>query len=139
MIIQFIGTIVLAAIARHIIGIIWYSKKGLFGKAWIALQGLDPKTPSISPRSKLSVLFSFLLTVVSTFIFTLMVMGEIEITLVPALVTAGLFWIGFIVPSLYSRMIYDPRREYIAGLFWIDALYELVALVSAALILNAFL
>jgi hypothetical protein len=139
MILQFIGTIVLAAIARHIIGIIWYSKKGLFGKAWIALQGLDPKTPSISPRNKLSILFSFLFTVVSTFIFTLMVMGETGITLVPALVTAGLFWIGFIVPLLYSRMIYDPRREYIAGLFWIDSLYELIALIAAALILSTLL
>lgn len=139
MILQFVGIILLASIARYIVGIIWYMKWGIFGRAWLRLQNAESMSQYKMSKNALQTFSALLMTIISTFALSLFSMSPTGAQIVPTLFTVVLLWLGFIVPTILSRRLYDIRNIYPWGLFWIDSIYELVALICAGLILVVFL
>jgi hypothetical protein len=126
--------IVLAAtVARYIIGAIWYMPKGLFGKKWLALQGMAPDYKPEKGGSK-SMIWGFFVTLVSTFILSLFMINY-GASMLQAVFVTFLLWLGFMVPMLAQRVLYNCRKDYSWGLFLIDASHELVGTIVATLVI----
>lgn len=143
-----IGIILLATIARFAVGALWYMPKGLFGKKWLALQGETAieMTPEKKKEGNKSMATGFIFTLISTFILGLMLnplakmssVSDLPIVL-PVIFLAFIIWLGFVVPILAQRKIYDLKKVYSWPLFWIDATHELAGLIVAGLILASLL
>lgn len=133
----FILIVLAAAVARFIIGAIWYMPKGLFGKKWLALQGAAPDFKPEAGAGK-TMVWGFLVTLVSTFILTLFIVGY-EQHMLQAVIVASLFWLGFMVPMLAQRGLYNFKKDYSWGLFWIDASHELAGIIAATAVIIALI
>jgi hypothetical protein len=133
----FILILLAATVARFIIGAIWYMPKGLFGKKWLALQGA---APDFKPEKAggIWMLWGFLITLVSTFVLMNFIANYAD-SMGRAMLVAFLLWLGFVVPILAQRMLYNLKKDYTWGLFLIDASHELVALLVATLVTMAFI
>lgn len=84
-------------------------------------------------------LFVFLITIISTFILSLLIIGPMGASVFSGLIYAFLLWFAFIVPTILARKIYDVNNIYSWEMFWIDTIYELVALMCASLVLAWFI
>lgn len=131
--ITFILIVLAATVARFIIGAIWYMPKGLFGKKWLALQGAAPDFKPEKGAGK-SMIWGFLVTLVSTFILSLFTVNY-GTSMLQAVFVTFLLWIGFMVPMLAQRGLYNLRKDYSRGLFLIDASHELVGMIVATLVI----
>src|SRR5258708_1872835 len=97
--------IVIAAVVQFIIGAVWYSL--LFGKLWGRMHGFD-KLPKAVQQKMMKEVGPFyglqaLITLITTFVLALF------ITYLPAwnaFAMAGFFWIGFVVPTQVSAVIF---------------------------------
>ncbi len=119
--------------------------KGVLGKAWMKSQDYTP-TDAQKMMGKKAMVSGFIFTFVSTFILALMLAplaqmsGVIAVSpIVPALILVGLIWVGFIVPILAQRKIYNVHGGYSWKTFFIDAGHEFVALAIATAVLVWFM
>lgn len=132
---SFILVLIAATVARFIIGALWYMPKGLFGKKWLALQGAGP---DFKPESNggMWVLWGLLVTLLSTFVLTLFVVNY-GANWLQGVFVAFLLWMGFMLPLFFQRKLYNLKKDYSWGLFWIDASHELVGLIVGTLVILA--
>ncbi|MFM2384079.1 MAG: hypothetical protein RIQ72_651 [Candidatus Parcubacteria bacterium] len=142
---QILGIVLLASIIRFAVGGLWYMPKGVLGKAWMKSQDYTP-TDAQKMMGKKAMVSGFIFTFVSTFILALMLAplaqmsGVIAVSpIVPALILVGLIWVGFIVPILAQRKIYNVHGGYSWKTFFIDAGHEFVALAIATAVLVWFM
>ncbi len=133
----FILIVLAAAVARFIIGAIWYMPKGLFGKKWLALQGAGPDFQPEKGGGKW-MLWGLLVTYISTFILAIF-MVNYGTNIPQAIFVTFLLWLGFMVPMLLQRKLYNLRKDYSWGLFGIDASHELVGMIIATLVIVSIL
>lgn len=130
--------ILIATVAQFIIGAIWYAP--LFGTMWGKIHGFDTKTPEVQARMKKQMMpllvAQFLVTIVTTFVLALF------ITYLPsdwnAYALAGFFWIGFVVPTQVSAVLFggtEPR--WMVAKILIMSGGSLVCLEVAAAIIKA--
>ncbi len=134
---SFILVLLAATVARFIIGAIWYMPKGLFGRKWLTLQGT---APDFKPESNGGawILWGLLVTLVSTFVLSLFVVNY-GTSWMQAIFVTFLLWLGFVFPMLAQRKLYNLKKDYVWGLFWIDASHELVGLIVATLVIMSLI
>lgn len=104
--------VLVAAVAQFIFGAIWYMP--IFGKMWGKIHGFDQVSPEEQKAmmSKMAplLLTQFIFTIVTSAVFALLLNGmPIEWNIYGL---AGFFWLGFIVPTQVSAVIFggtDPK------------------------------
>jgi len=125
--------ILIASIARFALGGIWYMNKGLFGKAWLRAQGVDPHTPMVGGGKAMSL--GFLFTVISTTALALIVALGGNNSFSGNVILGFFFWICFVAPLLAQSVIYDPKKQKSWKLFWIDGIYELLSIIVGLVVI----
>lgn len=118
-----------AAVAAFAIGAIWYGP--LFGKRWLALIGRRQEDLG-SPTVPLAV--SFVMSVVSATALAVIVTPFAKDVATSALVGA-LVWVASGLVLKLNDLMYGGRP---AGLFYLDSIHHLIALVVMAVIVSAF-
>lgn len=130
--------VILATIAQFIIGAVWYSF--LFGKLWGKIHGFDKLTPEVQKEmaGKMGPFYGGQLIVT---VFTSVVLGLL-INYLPnksPFFLAFLVWIGFVVPTQYSDVIFGGTEgKWIVKKLLVLSAASLVCLLAAAGILNIF-
>lgn len=129
--------IAVAAVAQFIIGAVWYMP--LFGNLWGKIHGMDAV-----PKEELRVMqkhmmpylvVQFLMTIVTTVVLAIFVTFLPRDWNVYAL--AGFFWIGFVVPTQVSAVIFGgTKREWILTKILIMAGGSLLCLEVAVFIMT---
>src|SRR5882672_2255022 len=98
--------IVIATVAQFIIGAIWYS--ALFGKLWGKIHGFDklPKEVQQKMMKEMGPFYALqaLLTLITTVILAIF-LAYLPHDWNPYMM-AGFFWIGFVVPTQASAVIF---------------------------------
>lgn len=102
--------IFLITVVQFIVGAIWYSE--LFGKLWGRIHGFDKLTKEVQQKMMKSMGpfygLQALVTLLTSFVLTLFV------TYLPtwnAYAMAGFFWIGFVVPTQVSAVIFGGTES----------------------------
>ena len=132
--------VVIASVAQFIIGAIWYMP--IFGKMWGKLHDFNPKTPeeaSVMTKQMMPLLVvQFLVTVVTTIVLAIFI-GWIP-TNWNAYAMAGFLWIGFVVPTQVSAVLFGGTKpERVVKKIAIMAGGSLICLEAAAAIIKAML
>lgn len=126
-----IVTILGAVVASMVLGMLWYGP--LFGKQWMALMKLkmsDAKKMQLSPGQAISL--GFVSTIVSAVVLACFVSYADIKTIDGAVKLAGLLWLGFSAPLLFSGFLWENKP---IKLFILNATHRLIELVIMALIL----
>ena len=119
--------ICIAIIVAYALGALWYSPV-LFAKQWKKLAKLKGK---ISMSAK-DVVQSILLTIIMVVALAFALDYAYINTVLDAGIAAIIVWIGFIVPVMYSPVIWKKQD---IKLFWLESVHYLVVFVVVALIL----
>lgn len=125
--------IFVAAAVYWISGAIWYSPLVL-GKKFMAMMGIGPQEMAAAKKKGMKKQYS--LSMVSSLITVLALAFVMDLTL-PAdnrtnLVLIFWLWLGFVVTSNLSGVLWEGRKS---GLFYIQMLWNLLALMLAGFIL----
>lgn len=98
--------ILVASLLQFAIGAIWYTP--VFGKLWGKIHGYDKVSPADQKKMMKAMppflVAQLLLTVVTTFVFALLA-SEFPSSW-DIYVLAGLLWLGFVVPTQVSAVIF---------------------------------
>jgi len=130
--------IVLATVAQFIIGAIWYS--ALFGKLWGRIHGFD-KLPKEVQQKMMKAMGPFygiqaFITLVTSFVLAIFISYLPEWN---AYIMAAFFWIGFVVPTQVSAVIFSgTENKWILKKIAVQAGASILCLEAAAAILHAF-
>lgn len=120
-----------AAIAGFAIGAIWYGP--LFGKRWAALHGIDPSAGGGPPLGPILAV-NFLVTLISATALAVLVTA-FQADVVTAAFVGGLVWVASGLAIKLNDLLFARAP---AGLFYIDSIGHLVALVVMAVIVSTF-
>jgi hypothetical protein len=136
--------ILLAAIADIAIGMLWYSPY-MFGNTWMKIIG---KQETEMSATSLEYVWSVLSALISAFLLSLFIyyanisseVGELrdgflfgEWSAIPTGILVAIFiWLGFIVTSLSTELIWEGRNRRLLG---INLGYQLVRLLITGIIL----
>jgi len=132
--------IIMATVAQFIIGAVWYSF--LFGKLWGKIHGFD-KLPKETQQKMMKAMGPFYALQLGVTIITTVVLA-IFITYLPhdwnVYALAGFFWIGFVVPTQVSAVIFGgTESKWIAKKIAVQAGASIFCLEAAATILHFFI
>lgn len=127
-----------ASVAALAVGALWYSPL-LFGKAWMKEVGIGPaqmeeikKKKGMGKRYALA----YLICLLSSFSFGLLASRVGVIHPGGALKLALLLWVGFILPPVFSPVLWQGKS---LKLFALNGGYYLAFLTAIALVLAALL
>lgn len=127
--------VLVAAIATFAIGALWYSPF-LFGKQWIALNGMTPdKVEAMRKGAAKAYGISFLCYVVLAAVFAVLIRMIHLQTVLGGAKMGGMLWAGFVATLGLTAALYSGRS---LKAFALDAGYQLVFMVVMGLILAAF-
>ncbi len=129
--------ILLAGLASMPIGMLWYGV--LFGKQWSKLMGFTTQSMAKNKENMTRTYAAQLLAaLVQAFVLSLIIYSS-RVSEVGQIVLLGFWlWLGFTATSTLTKQLFDTRT-FTLKLYLIDALHQLVVLVTMALILSAFL
>ncbi|HSX09900.1 MAG TPA: DUF1761 domain-containing protein [Candidatus Saccharimonadales bacterium] len=131
-------SVIIATIVQFAIGAVWYS--ALFGKLWGRIHGFD-KLPKETQQKMMKAMGPFyglqaLVTLITSFVLALF------ITYLPTwnpYAMAGFFWIGFVVPTQVSAVIFGgTESKWIVKKIAVQAGASILCLEAAAAVLHAF-
>ncbi len=130
--------ILLATFAQFIIGAIWYTP--LFGGLWRKIHGMD-KMSKEDQKEAMKTMGPYLgIQFVITFVTTVIL--ALFISYLPtwnAYVMAGLFWVGFVVPTQVSAVIFGGTEgKWVLTKIAISAGGSILCLEAAVGILHFF-
>jgi hypothetical protein len=104
--------IFVASVLQFVFGAIWYTP--VFGKVWGKIHGFDKHSPEVQKEmmKKMGPLLAaqFVVTIVTTAVLAVLLEGWNGDW--SAYVVAGLLWLGFIVPTQISAVLFggtEPR------------------------------
>jgi len=126
--------IILLTIVSFVGGSVWFSQP-LFGKFWMKIHGANMRSPEelkiMMKDSKIFMAVEFFLTLVLNYILYLIVFETVTIS--SALTTTSLLWLGFVLPTTISTVIWgmDAKRWMIKKIA-ISSIYRLVMMLLAA-------
>ncbi len=131
--------ILVASVLQFIVGAIWYTP--IFGKTWGKIHSFDVKTPEEQSQMQKEVwkllLPQFLITIVTSFVFALLLTGFPSDWNIYGL--AGFFWIGFIVPTQISAVLFGGTKPgYVVKKILIMAGGALLCMMTLAFTLHYF-
>ncbi len=109
-----------------VLGFIWYGP--LFGKAWMSYLNTTPeeaKKMAGSMMMKRNYFLAFVGSVVTTFIMSKFVAYSNINDFVTGMIFSVFMWIGFVVPTLMSNVLWEKKPWKI---FMIGAIYYLILL-----------
>lgn len=129
--------VIVASVLQFIVGALWYGP--LFGKLWGRIHGFDALAPETQEKMKKSMapllVTQFLVTLVTTFIFALLLTG-----FAPGWNVYGLaffFWLGFVVPTQVSAVIFGGTEpQWVVKKIAVSAGASLICLEVAATVLS---
>ena len=126
--------VLVAALAAMVIGMLWYGP--LFGKRWMNLAGLTPKSMK---KMKLSPMFAmvlgFVATLVTAYVLSISI-GVFKLINLPfALKVAFWLWLGFVAPVQLGVFLWEGKSF---KLFVLNTSYNLVSLLAMAAILASW-
>lgn len=129
--------ILIASVAQFIIGAIWYMP--IFGNLWGKIHGFETYSPEAQKemQSKMwrLLVVQFIVTVVTTVVLSIFIMNLPQSWNVYAL--AGFFWIGFVVPTQVSAVLFGGTKpEWMVTKTLIAAGGSLACLEAAAIIIK---
>lgn len=130
--------ILLAAALQFALGFVWYGP--LFGNLWGKMHGFDKLSKEVQQEmmKKMGPLYGVqaLVTLITTVVLA------IFLTYQPtwnAYAMAGFFWIGFIVPTQVSGVLFGGTKpEWFVKKMAIMIVYSLISLEAAAAVLHFF-
>lgn len=133
-------SILLATIVQFIIGAIWYMP--LFGKLWGKIHGFDKQSKATQEEMMKSMmpllgvqLFFTLVTSIILYIFIYFLPHDWNVYAL-----AGFFWIGFVVPTQVSAVIFggtDPK--WIVTKIFVMVGASFLCLEAAAIVIHFFI
>jgi hypothetical protein len=129
--------ILIASVAQFVIGFIWYAP--LFGKLWGRIHGFDqlPKEVQMQMMKGMAPFYGlqFFVTIVTTVVLAIFIAYQPEWN---AYAMAGFFWLGFVVPTQVSSVIFGGTEgKWIAKKIAVQAGASLLCLLAAAGILHS--
>src|SRR5437870_1362209 len=127
--------IIVAAVVQFIIGAIWYMP--LFGKLWGKIHGIDNVSKEEQQKMMKSMgpflALQFIVTIVTTVVLAIFIINQPTWN---AYAMAGFFWIGFVVPTQVSGVIFGgTSSKWIWPKVAIQAGASLLCLEAAAAII----
>jgi hypothetical protein len=125
-----------ATVLQFIIGAVWYSF--IFGKLWGRIHGFDALTKEVQQQmmKKMGPFYAVQLfvTIITTFVLALFV---VELPEWNPYAMAGFFWIGFVVPTQISGVIFGgTESRWIIKKILVMAGASIACLMSAAWIIQ---
>lgn len=124
--------VLVSAIAYWLLGAVWYAV--LFGKPWIALEGI-PVEKLQAANPVLPYILSFLLNLLIAYVLSQLCLWRNATTAARGAALGILLWIGFVGPITYSTYMYELRPW---QLFAINGFYPLAGLALMGAILGAW-
>ncbi len=131
--------IIIAAVAQFVIGAIWYMP--LFGNLWGKIHGMEKVSKEERQKMMKSMgpflALQFLVTLVTTFVLSIFIAHQPTWN---AYAMAAFFWIGFVVPTQVSGVIFGGTNpKWIVAKILIQAGASFLCLEIAATIIRAML
>lgn len=131
--------IVIATVLQFIFGAVWYSF--LFGKLWGKIHGFDKLSKDVQQKmmKQMGPFYGvqFLITLVTTFVLALFIAALPQDW--NAFGMAGFFWLGFVVPTQISAVIFGgTESKWIVKKVAVQAGAALGCLEIAATVLHFF-
>ena len=125
--------VLVATIAAMIIGMFWYSPKGLFGKQWMKLVAIPPKKmKAMQKKGGQSMFWGFVSTLVLSYVLAYVVDYAGAATLLGGIQTGFWIWLGFIATVQLGIVLWEGKPF---KLYAINAGYHLVQLIVMGAIL----
>ncbi|PIQ77502.1 hypothetical protein COV82_04140 [Candidatus Peregrinibacteria bacterium CG11_big_fil_rev_8_21_14_0_20_46_8] len=125
--------VVIAGLAIMILGAIWYSPP-VFGNIWMKYAGVSKgDIDKVKPKMPLYYLGGFVTALVTAFVLFHFVEFVNAVTVSDALQLAFWLWLGFSATQTLGGVLWEMKKM---PWFWINALYNLVALGLASTILT---
>lgn len=127
--------LVIAIIARLIVGMFWYSKF-MFQKPWMKEQGKSSDhKPAQGSRKAMAIMSGML--ILSTIILAFFIVGPMGSNVIIGVIVTIMIWIGFVLPThvhyrIFSLQNPQPSWKYIM----INAGQEFFGILVAALVLS---
>jgi hypothetical protein len=126
--------ILVGAVAWFILGALWYGP--LFGKAWIAATGIDPRAEGQRPGAGIYV-FPLFAYIVATIALAMLAVATGSSTLGHGIILGLVVGIGFAV-TLYAVESVFGSRPRPGTWFGITAAYQLIGILIAAVIVTVW-
>ena len=127
--------VLVAAIISMVIGFLWYGP--LFGKTWMKLASMSETQIKGAKKKRMTKLY--IIAFIGTLVTSLVLAHFIDYTestkIGDAFQAAFWIWLGFIAPLLLGSVLWEGKS---LKLFFLNAIYNLVSLVIAAIILTAW-
>ncbi len=124
--------ILAAGVVSTLMGWAWYHPK-VFGTAWMRMSGM---TPEMAERGKkrmpLSVVVAFLASMVVAYVMSYFAIAWGVYDWIGAIELGLWTWIGFVAPPMLGVVLWEHKP---IRLYFINALYWLVAFIIIALVL----
>jgi hypothetical protein len=125
--------ILVGAVVWFLLGALWYGP--LFGKAWIAATGIDPRAEG-RPGAGIYV-FPLVAYIVATIALAMLAVATGSSTLGHGIILGLVVGIGFAV-TLYAVESVFGRRPKAGTWFGITAAYQLIGILIAAVIVTVW-
>jgi glycerol uptake facilitator-like aquaporin len=128
--------ILLLTVVVYIIGALWFSK--LFGKTWMKIHHNKDKAPEDVKKDMKGMWKLMLTEFILTFVinFTLFFIASASDTLTVALISTFIIWLGFILPTTVSNVIWGgDNRKWMIKKIAISSGYRLIAMLITVWIL----
>lgn len=98
------GSILAATVVQFVFGAIWYTP--VFGKLWGKIHGFEAHSKAEQEKMMKAMLpmlgVQFVMTIVTSVVLSLF----LQVSDMSPYVLAGLFWLGFVVPTQVSAVIF---------------------------------
>ncbi len=135
-----IWAVLVIGVIYMVLGSLWYGPF-LFGKAWGRIIGMD--MANLSPEQKKamqkkmwpSYFINFMTTVIMTYILALFLKAGGG----NGIMVGVLMWVGFLMPMAAQGALWSGKAKKMAWqMFWLTAIFQLIAIVIAGAILSAW-
>ncbi len=113
--------IVLAAVSRFVVGMLWYSPL-LFGKSWQQITGIFKPKVNMALAMLVSIIGAALVAAIMSCFMHRMFID----TVVSGKIFGFMVWLGFVLPLYAEGSMYEARP---LKLFLIDNGYQVISLV----------
>jgi hypothetical protein len=126
--------VLVASLLYYFLGALWYSPV-LFGPTWVKLVGLDMSDPNKKKGMWKLMLFTFINTLITSFVMSLYGAGMGANTFVAGLCLGASTAVGFMVTTITTTFLYEGKPT---KLYFIDIGYHFVGFLIAGVVLSVW-
>lgn len=128
--------VLVSAVASMVIGSIWYGP--LFGKKFMAANGMDKWTPEHQAEMKkkmwMSYVGQFVASLVMFYVLAGIIVGFDQMTMAKGAMSGLVMWFGFVLPIKIGDVAWGGNKT----LFWLESLNMLITLLAVGAIIGAW-